>query len=311
MATLTADALAVMQRQLGHITAAQLECAGVGRETRRRLVHTAVLERASKSVYRVARHQPTVETRLLTTSLSHPDGFITGPLVAKYLGLRQMPFSAPVHLCLPHGSRTLVPVGVTVRQSTKVTTLDRRTLDNSMVVASWPRLLFDLAADLPPASLLSVIDQTLQRGDCQFDELGAVARRLCHPLRRGSTLFAATLLQRGDRLPVDSHPELIVLEGLLARGIPVETQFQDLRLPNGKSIRIDLSVPSVRWAVELDIHPGHRTPFGPTRDHQRDRQLHLIDWQVEHVTPIDMLDVVGLLDELAELYRARVRACVA
>ena len=311
MAAVTAAALAVMQRQLGHITSAQLTRAGVGRETRRSLVRKGVLERVSKSVYRVARLPTTLESRLLAVSLSHTMGFVTGPVVGKYLGVRQMPFSASIHLCVPHGSRTDLPAGVTLRQSTKVSELDRRVLDNGMIVASWPRLLFDLAAELSPIALLSVIDQVLQRGDCQLDELVAIARRLCHPLRPGSVPFASALMQRGDRLPVDSHPELVVLEGLLARGVPVQPQHSDLVLPNGKPVRIDLAVTAVRWAVELDIHPGHRAPFGPTRDHRRDRQLHLIDWQVEHVTPIDMLDRVALLDELTELYRTRVQSRAA
>lgn len=311
MATLTAEALSVLQRQAGHITASQLMAAGVSKEMRRRLVHTGVLERPAKSVYRIAANRPTLESRLLTVSLSHQDGFLTGPLTGKYLDVRRMPARAPIHLCLPHGGRTMVPVGVVLRQSTRITALDRRRLDNGVIVASWPRLLFDLAADLSPSALLSAIDQVLQRGECTFEELCASARRLCHPRRRGSLAFARALMQRGDRLPVDSDPELLVLEGLRGRGVPVEPQFSIVRLPNGKPARIDLSVPAVRWGVELDIHPVHDSPLGSASDDRRDRQLHLMDWQVEHVKPVDMLDVEGLLDELAELYFTRVGARAA
>lgn len=306
MATLTAAALAVMQRQAGHITSTQLTASGVSRETRRGLVAAGVLERASKSVYRVAKLPITFERRLITISLGHPAGFITSITAGQYLALRKLPRASAIHLCVPHGSRTDVESGVRLRQSTQITSLDRRVLDNGMIVASWPRLVFDLASDVPASSLRSVIEQVLQREDCTFDDLGAIARRLCHPLRPGSVPFARALMERGDRAPVDSDPELVVLEGLLARGVPVEPQHRLLRLPNGKSIRIDLAVPAVRWAVELDLHPGHFEMMRSTSDHQRTRQLHLIDWQVEHVTPIDMLDLVGILDELAELYRARV-----
>ena len=305
MATLTAEALAILQRQAGHITASQLLTAGVSRDSRRTLVDSGVLERPAKSVYRIAARRPNLESRLLTVSFAHQDGFLTGPLTGKYLGVRRMPTSSPIHLCLPHGGRTMMPLGVVLRQSTRITPLDRRTLDNGMIVASWPRLLFDLAADLSPTALLSVIDQVLQRSECTFEELCAIARRLCHPRRRGSLAFARALMQRGDRLPVDSDPELLVLEGLRRRGVPVEPQFSDLHLPNGRSVRIDLSVPSLRWGVELDIHPIHDSPLGTASDAQRDRQLHLIDWQVEHVKPVDMLDLEGLLDELAELYQTR------
>jgi hypothetical protein len=179
-------------------------------------------------------------------------------------------------------------------------------LDNGMIIANWSRLLFDLAADLSPHSLSSVIEQSLHRGDCTMGDLGGIARRLCHPMRPGSELFARTLLARGARAPVESHPELMVLEGLLARGVPVVPQMSELTLPNGRRVRIDLAVPAVRWAVEVDVHPAHLSLLGTTNDKQRDRQLHLIDWQVEHVTELDLLDLPGLLDELVALYLARV-----
>ena len=117
-------------------------------------------------------------------------------------------------------------------------------------------------------------------------------------------------MERGDRKPVDSHPELIVMNGLLARGVPVEPQ-DELRLPNGKRIRIDLAVPAVRWAVEVDVHPEHSLQRGIVSDKQRDRQLHLIDWQVDRVTEEDLLVPKVILDELADLYRKRVAVVAA
>lgn len=308
MAQLTAKALLIMQRQLGHISAGQLTHAGVTADVRRTLVNSGVLTRPNKWVYRVAGLRPTLEHRLIATCLAHPSGFVTGSGVAKQVGLRRIGRTVSIQLCVPHGSRTDVEAGITLRQSTKISPLDTRRLDNGMIVASWPRLLFDLAAELPPSSLRSVIDQVLRDGGCDPEELGAIARRLCHPRRPGSTQFLDALDARGVRGPVDSNPELLVLEGLLARGVPVEPQFQQLRLPNGREVRVDMAVPAVRWGVEVDVHPGHLTLVGSTGDKQRDRQLHLLDWQVERVTDIDLIDLPGILDELAELYHARRRA---
>lgn len=109
---------------------------------------------------------------------------------------------------------------------------------------------------------------------------------------------------------MDSHPELAVLNGLLARGVPVVPQ-DELRLPNGKRIRIDLAVPAVRWAVEVDVHPDHALQTGIVSDKQRDRQLHLIDWEVERVSAEELLKPEALFDELAALYRHRVAALAA
>lgn len=311
MPTFSAATLAVLQRQVGHVTSRQLTDGGIGRTARRRLVSTGVLEQPFKSVYRVATARVTLEQRLIALSLAHPSGFITGATLGGYLGLRRMPRASKITLCIAHDSRIDIPPDVHVKQSTRISPFDVRTLPNSMRVASWPRLIFDLAAELTVVNLISVIDQVLTAGHCTLADLSGIATRLCHPARRGSDVFMRALMERGSRKPVDSHPELRVLHGLLARDVPVEPQHSDLQLPNGKRIRIDLAVPSVRWAVEIDVHPEHSQPAGIVSDKQRDRQLHLVDWQVERVTDADFADFERLLDELAALYRARVAALAA
>ncbi len=310
MPTFSAETLATMQRQMGHITSKQLAAGGIGKTARERLVDQGILHHPFKTVYRAAVKRPTFEQRLIALSLAHPAGFITGPTAGGYLGLRRMPRASRIHLCLPHPIHIDEPDGVLLRQSTRIGPLDVRTLENGMRVPSWARLLFDLAADLNKTNLTSVIDQVIRAGDTSMGELGAISTRLYHPTRRGSELFQQTLIERGSRKPVDSHPELIVMNGLLARGIPVEPQ-DELRLPNGKRIRIDLAVPAVRWAVEVDVHPEHEQRCGIVSDKQRDRQLHLIDWQVDRVTEEDLLDPKAILDELAALYRKRVAVVAA
>lgn len=310
MTTFSAATLATMQRQVGHVTSRQLNDGGIGRTARQRMVDDGVLERPFKSVYRVATRRPTFEQRLIALSLAHPSGFVTGPTAGGYLGLRRMPRASKIHLSIRHDARIEIPPDVRVRQSTRIGPFDVRTLENGIHIASWPRLLFDLAADLTKTNLTSVIDQVIRAGDCSLEELGALSLRLCHPSRRGSELFERTLLERGVRKPVESHPELDVLNGLLARGVPVAPQ-KELKLPNGKRIRIDLAVPAVRWAVEVDVHPDHNQPAGIASDKQRDRQLHHIDWQIERVTDEDLQNPEPLFDELAALYRRRASSLAA
>jgi len=311
MATFPSATLALLHSQVGHITTSQLAENGIGRAARQRLVAAGVLERPYKSVYRLPTKRPTLEKRLIALSLAHPAGFITGPSAGGYLGLRRMPKVSSLHLCLPHGARIEIPVGVKLRQSTKMDETDRRTLPNGMIVASWPRLVVDLAADLSPRSLASVMDQVLALGHATRKDMDEAARRLCHPGRVGSELFLRTLMDGAGRKPVDSDGELHVLRGLHERGVPVEAQHSKLRLPNGRWVRIDLAVPAVRWAVEVDLHPGHLGLHGTTNDKQRDRQLHMIDWQVERLTALDLFDLPAVLDELAELYHRRVSTLAA
>ena len=72
-------------------------------------------------------------------------------------------------------------------------------------------------------------------------------------------------------------------------------------------MHVDLAVPDVKWGVELDIHPEHRSFEGHAGDTRRYRGLHLVDWQVEPVSEADMADVESLAAELCSLYHARCR----
>jgi hypothetical protein len=306
MSDLTPAALLVLGRQFNTISTRQLDDSGVTRHHREQLVRGGVLEHVGQSVLRVVGAPVTLEARLAALCLQHPRGFVTGPTAGGLLGLRRMPKVARIHFSLPHGSRADVPGHVLLRQTTRWFDEHRRDLGNGIVVADWVRLAFDLSSGLRDRDLASVIEQMLHRGVCTEEQLGAMARLMCAPRRPGSARFARVLLRRHPGRFAESHPELQVLEGLLALGVPVEPQVGDLVLPDGGSVRIDMAVPQARWAVEVDVHPAHLDLVGTTRDKRRDRQLHLIGWQVERVTELDLLDLRGTLRELEALYRARV-----
>lgn len=306
MAELTADALQILQRQRNIITFEQLNQAGVTRSARDRLIRSGALEHLGHSVLAVPGGPMTLERRAIALCLQHPKGYITGPTGGKLVGLRKMPRLAGICLGTPHGSRTSVPPGVQIRQTRVLPEHHVRRLDNGIAIASWPRLAFDLATDLTRQQLASGIDQMIHLGHTDMPALVAVARALCRRGRPGSRQFAAALLERGDRLPTHSDPELVIFDGLRRRGVPVTPQSGPLVLPNGREIAIDMAVNEIRWGVEVDVHPSHVELPGTTRDKQRDRQCHLIDWEVERITPLELLDVSAILDELEELYHARV-----
>lgn len=308
MGQLTAAALHVLHRQKNIISVGQLTDLGVGRTARNRLVDDGVLEHVARSVLAVPRGAWTLERRSIALCLQHPQGYISGPTAGRLMQLRRMPRLADIRLVVPHGSKLDVPPGVDLRQTRVVLPEHVRRLENGITIAAWPRLAFDLAADLPRLDLASVIDQMIHLGHTDMSELVAIARMLCHRRRAGSVAFANALRDRGGRVATESHPEIAVLDGLLRAGVPVVPQVRHLQLVNGGRVRIDMAVDAVRWGVEVDVHPAHFGLPGSTRDHQRDRQLHLIDWQVEHVTELDLLDMPAIIAELAELYRSRVEA---
>ena len=305
MSGLTPAATRWLSAHHGVITAARLQRCRVGRKTLLRLTNDGVLRLVQRGIYVAKFVPPTLEQRCAVLCAAHPAGFITGPTGGTFSGLRRMPREAPIHLAVRHGIHLPRSPGVRFRQTTSIEPVDRTIRADGIIVASWARLAFDLAADLRPLDHLSVLQQLLHEKKVSTDELVAIERRLGHPARPGSGRFRFNLERLDHSAPNESHPEVELAEALRARGIPIEHQTRLVRASNGRTARVDLAVPAIRWGIELDIHPEHRTFDGHANDARRRRDLHLIDWQIETVTELDMQDVDAIADELARLYHAR------
>ena len=307
MSDLTPAAQRWLADHHGVITAAALRDAAVGRATISRLVDAGTFRRPAKGVYVVASARRTVEQRCAVLCAAHPAGFVTGPTAGQLAGLRRMPQTSALHLCVRHGVHLPQEPGVHFRQTTVMWTIDRQQRGDGIVVASWARLAFDLAADLRAIDHVSVVDQLLHERRVTPEELQAVGRRLAHPARSGSTTFRRTLAAIVGSSPSESHPEVVLLDALRRRGLPVEPQVRVIRPSSGLPARIDLAVPAARWGIELDIHPEHRSLDGHAADAPRRRDLHLIGWQIETVAEADMQDPERLADDLVGLYLIRRR----
>lgn len=305
MSGLNPQAMAVLSEHHGVATLKMLKEAGVGRRAVERLIEHGVLLRRHERVVRIASTPLTEESRCVEACLAYPRGFITGRTGGRLTGLRRMGQDELIDVCVPHGSNVGPLEGVRLRQSTKIQPVDiqlpRR---DGIRIASAPRLAFDLGADLTQRDHASVVEQMLHDRKCTFATMLSTARRLLHPLRPGSAVVAATLLGRGHRAAAESHAEVDLAAEMRKFNIPVVPQGP-LTLPNGGRVRIDLAVPHIRWGVEIDLHPDHLLLAGTAKDKLRDRQCHLIGWEIERVTELDLLDLDGLLSELNALYLAR------
>lgn len=308
MPDFTPAALAVFSQHHGHATVAMLQRAGVGRSRRRRLLDEHLIEPAHRGVYRLAGTSETLASRCAALSLAYPAGFITGPTAGRLTGLRRMGTAEVIHLAVRHGSNIGPIDGVRVRQTTIIERSHIQMRADGIRIASAPRLAFDLAVDLSELDHASAVEQILAEHRCTLATLGAVGRKLVHPGRPGSSQFLHTLGQRISGGPLESHPEVVLSRALRSRGVPVVAQVTDLRLPNGRRIRLDLAVPDIKWGIEIDAHGEHFLLEGGTNDRRRDRGCHLIGWQIERVTPLDLADLDGLCDELVALFEARRRA---
>jgi len=304
---LTPVAMAWFAGHHGVITTAELRSRGVGRSTTDRLTRAGVLHNPHKGVYVLASAKSTLEVRCAVLCAAHPRGFVTGPTAGSMLGLRRMPRAAGLHFAVRHGVNPPRETGVVFRQSTAVLASHMHRRSDGITIAKPARLAFDLAADLPPLDHLSVLHQLVDEGRVTPEELMAVGNRLCHPARRGSKRFREALHRLGGAPAGQSHSEVLLAEELHRRGVPVERQTRLVRGPGGRLARIDLAVPDIRWGIELDLHPEHRSIEGHAGVARRYRDLHLVEWQIEPVSEIDMLDPSVIATELTELYHARRR----
>jgi hypothetical protein len=307
MSGLTPDAVRWLSTHHGVITTERLRICRVGRKAMMRLLVDGALRAVERGIYVSTTVPTSLEQRCALLCAAHPAGFITGPTAGALLQLRRMPRRAPIHLATRHGLHLPTAIGVHFRQSTVITCADRFTREDGIVVASPARLAFDLAADLRPLDHLSVLQQLLHEKKVGVEELVAIERRLGHPARAGSGLFRRNLERLDGSAPNESHHEVRLAEALRARGIPIENQSRLVRASSGRTARVDLAVPAIRWGIELDIHPEHRTYEGQANGAARTRDLHGLEWQIEPVTERDMENLAALVDELVTLYVRRRR----
>ena len=178
---------------------------------------------------------------------------------------------------------------------------------DGIVVASWPRLAFDLAADLRAAR------SPVRRAAAAPREAGdhRRARRHRPPTRTPDST--------GLRC-VPAHAR--VADGSARRTSHIRRSFSQMRsaaatsrsstrhelsdASNGRTARVDLAVSRRASGASNStsiLSTGRTTAC--TDDARRRRDFHSIGWQVETVTELDMEDVEAFADELVGLYHAR------
>lgn len=303
---LTPAVATLLARQHGIVTATDLRRVGIGRAATETLLRTGSLERVARGIYVAPGLVETLEHRCRRLSVRHPEGFVTGPTAAKLAGLRRQPSASELHFTVRHGVRLDPERGVRYHQTTQLPACDRIVRDDGIAVAAWPRLAFDLATHLFALDLRSVVEQMLSRGLTTVDELRRIEARLGHPRRAGSGDFARMLATLGSGRAQDSHPEVELLAALERRDVPVQAQIPVVC--EDRTVHVDLGVPAVRWGVELDIHPEHRSVDGHARDARRRRALHAVGWEIEVAGEADLATVAAMTavaDELAASYRRR------
>jgi hypothetical protein len=308
MIQVSESATALLREFYGVASLDEFDAAGVSAGVRRRLIQIGVIEPTLRGVYR-SRSAPVTEISLARSGCLFSDRLVvSGPASGRIWGFRKMPrFDGAVDFVAPPATSPLSADWVRITRCSIMGANDVVSRADGIRVLSPPASLVHLARSLDDESLESVIEQVL-RDFCGHRTLVSTAHRFAAPRRPWAGRVLRILEQRGNLAPAESDPELAVFRGLMKAGIPVVQRQHWLSLANGAKVRLDIVDESIRWGVEVDIHPDHESIRGVARDKRRDRECHRLGWQVERVTALDMLDLPTLAAELAELHHLRLLA---
>ena len=289
----------------GVVSVAELDSLGVSADQRRRLVQAGHLLVLFEGVYRLASAPDTFLARCRAICLACRAAVITGRAAGKLWGVRRVgPEPRRIEVRVPHFAQSF---GRDVIQR-RCNVLDPEDVVNrpdGIRVISAARLPFDLAAVLSRIDLESVIEQILDLEWCTVDALWATDQRMYHPARPGSAAYRRVLASRpGNDSPADSHPEVVLYEALLSRGVQGLRRQFELVLANGDKIHPDLAVPDRRWAIEVDHVTWHGGRLEIQRDKRRDRQASIVGWTTSRVTDDDIAYALAFtVEELFAVYR--------
>jgi very-short-patch-repair endonuclease len=178
-------------------------------------------------------------------------------------------------------------------------------------ITSPSRTTVDLTRYVDDEAVATAIEHVLSRGICTIASLTRCAERLNTAGRPWVRRFLRILESRTPGRPRESSWERRVHDALIARGITdLESQVWET-IPGYGSARFDLAIPAIRWVLEVDVHPGHRTLGGQRNDHRRDRKSRRIGWDTERVGEAELRhDFDAAIDDIVESVKDR-RAEVA
>lgn len=290
----------------------QLLSTGLGIGALRRLESRGAIERVLNSAYR----SPSVPfgelARCAAVCLARPTTVIAGPTAGRLRSYRRNPRDLRIHFLSPPGSHPVAEPWAVPYRTAAFHPCDVVTRPDGIRVTSAARTAFDLARWLRGDDLLSVIEQARRDAGLDDADLWAVAVDwLCNqrPWARSYVRQLGRLLPGG---PAESHPEVRVAAALATAGVGGVVRQFPIDLPGYGPARFDLAVPTLHWAIEVDVHPTHEETAGAERDEQRDAAATAVGWEVSRVPrrryEQEFADTIG---ELVGEYRRQLTARAA
>jgi hypothetical protein len=272
-------------RQLGLITAGQLDAIGLGPKARQIGTATRRLHRVRQGVYRLTGATSTWESAVLAAVLAAGAQAVASHVSAARLWYL---FDGPELSGLPELTHITAPrqrhlTGVVVH----VRPLDNRerTRCRSIPLTTPARTLFDLAVMLDADQLGRCTDEALRRRLLSLEELRRIFERHAGGGRRRLQPLRFVLAERVPGFDPGANDWERRMDQLWDRlGLPAARRQYTVKV-RGRRYRVDRAIPELKLAVEWVGGEFHSLDGRFVRDRLRISDLVQAGWDVLEVTP--------------------------
>src|SRR5438105_2223314 len=276
-------------RQHGLVTRAQLLAAGLTERQIDRRLGTGQLLVVHEGVYRLPPVKPTYEQAVLAACLA-TGGVASHRCAARLFRLRGFELYPKVEICVDSTRAPELDDVVSHRMKGL-----QRTSIGALPVAMPAEVLSQLAA-VAPDRAEGAVNDVLWRRIATLPGLVRFLQRRGARGRNGTELLRELVAEQVRAgAPTESWLEDRLLEFVRARGYPEPVRQLWLRLP-GRRVRLDLAWPEWRVDLEGDGRLFHTSPRDRRRDTARDAALGDVDWAVERVPWLELVESPDSVD---------------
>lgn len=298
-ADLRVGRLAAGQHSL--VTHPQSLAAGLTSDQIDRRVHRGILAVVQRGVYRLPGVGPSYEGDALAACLA-TGGVASHRCAARLFRLRGFEHEWRIEIAV-EGRRAPRLPGVVAHRIDGL----ESTAIGVIPVAMPAEVLLGLAA-VAPERAEGALNDALVKGLVTLPALVRFLQRRGARGRDGTARLRALVEEqmRGGA-PTESWLEDRLVEFLRRRGYPPPIRQYRVKLPGGR-VRLDTAWPDRRLDVEADGRLWHTSPSDRRRDAVRDGRLDAVEWSVERVTWLQLVDEPDTVDERLGRYFPELRA---
>ena len=273
-------------RQLGLVTTAQMDRAGIGPDQRREMVRRGVILPVWPTVYRMAGVPRSREQAWLAAALAAGDGTLLSHATATSAWRLRVPESEPqadgIDLLVSGRHRPRL-AGVRAHHTDLLPAPDRSHV-GPLPVVSVARTLIDICGTLPFGLLEAAVDDALRRRILSVPSLVRAAAGVPPSGRRAIRPMREILRERAPGYdPAGSDRELDIVALIVEHGYPPPVKGHRVTI-GGRKYELDVSWPEVTTAIEYDSVLFHADVTSFHANRARWRALTAAGWDVYPVT---------------------------